>query len=182
MLLKKNSIVYILAAIVLIAILAIYFSNNINKLYGNDKESIVKVIKSIEGYEDESIEILEIKDIYDERIVGFLSNNNPANIKFSKNQNGNYEWNYIEKSEGQSFNSFLIHVSKDESNVSKFMVVTNQENNIAKMELGVNKIVIEQDFNVNLKSVTWIDLPETNDGYSTFNYKYYGKDGSLIED
>jgi hypothetical protein len=88
----------------------VYFSDSINKPYGNDKESIEKVIKSIEGYESESIEILVIKDINDDRLVGFLTNNNPAYIHFSKNKKGNYEWRHIEKREGQSFVTYLIHV------------------------------------------------------------------------
>lgn len=177
---KKNNIIYILIAVILITMIVTYFSNSSNKLYGNDKESIQEVIKSIEGYEDESVEILEIKDINDARIVGFLSNNNPAYIQFSKNQKGNYEWRNIEKQAGQSFTTFLIHKSKDESHNLKFMIVTNQENNIAKMELEVNKQVIEQEFSVNQKSVTWIDIPKDNT--LVFKYKYYDKDGILLSE
>lgn len=179
---KKNKIVYFLITVItiMIAMIVIYFSNSTNKLYGNDKESIQKVIKSIEGYEDVSVEILEIKDINEARVVGFLSNNNPAYIQFSKNQKGNYAWSHIEKHAGQSFTAFLIHISNDESSNSKFMIVTNQENNIAKMELEVNKQVIEQKFSVNQKSVTWIDLPK----YDTleFKYKYYDTSGNLLSD
>lgn len=36
------------------------------------------------------------------------------------------------------------------------MIVTNQENNIAKIELEVNEQVIEQELSINQKSVTWI--------------------------
>ncbi|MDQ0888874.1 hypothetical protein QFZ81_003962 [Paenibacillus sp. V4I9] len=177
---KKNKIVYVVIAVILIAMFVIYFSKSTNKLYGNDKESIQKVIKSIDGYKDESVEILEIKDINDARVVGFLSNNNPACIQFTKNQKGNYEWRNIEKHAGQSFSTFLIHISDDESRNSKFMIVTNQENNIAKMELEVNKQVIVQEFSVNQKLVTWIDLPK--DDTLEFNYKYYDKVGNLLSD
>jgi hypothetical protein len=183
MLLKKNSIMYSLTVIILIAIFVIYLSDGNKPTYGNDKETIEKVIKSIEGYENESIEILEIKDIYDDRVVGFLSNNNPAYIQFSKNKKGNYVWRHIEKSASQSFASNIIHVSNDEESKDlKFMIITNQKNNIAKMELGVNEQVIEQEFSVNKKSVTWIDLPESNGKTYTFKYKYYDKDGNLIGD
>lgn len=177
---KKNKIVYVLIAIILVALIDIYYSNSTNKLYGNDKESIQKVIKSIEGYEDESVEILEIKDINDTRIVGFLSNNSPAYIEFSKNRKGNYAWRNIEKHASQSFTTFLIHITDDESHNSKFMIVTNQENKIAKMELEVNKQVIEQEFSLDQKSVTWIDLPR--DDTLTLKYKYYDKDGNLLSD
>lgn len=53
-----------------------FYFNGTKQLYGNDKESIVKVINSIEGYGNKSIEILEIKDFNDLRVVAFLSNNN----------------------------------------------------------------------------------------------------------
>ncbi|MDQ0878867.1 hypothetical protein QFZ77_007526 [Paenibacillus sp. V4I3] len=179
---SKKKIVYVLIASIIIAVIVIYFSNSTNKLYGNDKESILKVIKSIEGYENESVEILEIKDFNDARVVVFLSNNNPAYIHFSKNPKGNYEWRNIEKHAGQSFSTFLIHfhISDDESSNSKFVIVTNQENNIAKMELEVNKQVIEQEFSVNQKSVTWIDLPK--DDTLEFKYKYYDRNGNLLSD
>ncbi|GGM43628.1 hypothetical protein GCM10011351_32000 [Paraliobacillus quinghaiensis] len=179
--LKKNSKVFVLTAIILIAILGFYILlDSIEKPYGNDKESIEKVIKSIEGYENESIEILEIKDIYEERIVGFLSNNNPAYIQFTKNKKGNYEWIHIEKSEGHSFSPYLIFVPvpNEDSNVLKFMIVTNQENNIAKMELEVNGEVIEQEFGVNQNSVYWIALPKGKK--HSFKYKYFDKDGNEI--
>lgn len=63
MFLNKKNLISILTIILLISIFVIYFSDSINKPYGNDKESIEKVIKSIEGYENESIEILVIKNI-----------------------------------------------------------------------------------------------------------------------
>ncbi|GGM40931.1 hypothetical protein GCM10011351_28940 [Paraliobacillus quinghaiensis] len=71
---KEKNKAYVLTVVILIAIFIFYFFDNIGKTYGNDKESIEKVIQSIEGYENESIDILEIKDIYDERLVAFLSN------------------------------------------------------------------------------------------------------------
>jgi hypothetical protein len=170
----------IISIIILITIISAYFFINNQKLYGNDKESIKQVIKSIEGYENESIEILEMKDFNDERIVGFLSKNNPAYIQFLKNSKGNYEWKHVEKMMDDSFSTFLIHFWKDEIKNVKFMIVTNQENEIAKMQLGVNEHVIEQKFNTNQKSVTWIDLPKANDEGYTFTYKYFDKEGKQI--
>ncbi|MCI2256181.1 hypothetical protein L2D08_17685 [Domibacillus sp. PGB-M46] len=175
---KKISKVNLLTAVILITIFVFYISDSIGKPYGNDKESIEKVIQSIEGYENESIDILEIKDIYNERVVAFLSNNNPGYIQFYRNKKGDYKWKHIEKSEGQSFAPYLIHVSNEESNVLKFMIVTNQENNIAKIELDVNKQAIKQEFKVNQNSVSWIDLPAGKT--LTYKYKYFDKDGNII--
>lgn len=183
MLLEKNSnTVYTIVTIIFIVIFAIYFSNSINKPYGNDKESIEEVISSIEGYETELIEILEIKDIKEKRIVSFLYNTDPAYIEFSRNQKGNYEWRHIQKSEGQSFASYLIHTTDYGSTISYFMIITNEKNSVAKMELSVNGKVIEHEFSVNKRAVTWIELPETKDNSYSFKYKYYDKDGNLIGD
>ena len=175
---KKNKIRYVLLAIILITMIVVYYSNSKNELYGNDKESIQDVIQSDDGYEGQSVEILEIKDFNDARIVAFLSNNNPAYIQFSKNQNDNYERRFIERHTGETFSIFLIHLSYDGSVNSKLMIVTNQFNNIAKMELEVNKQVIVQEFSINQKSVTWIDLPK--DDNLVFKYKYYDKDGNEL--
>lgn len=179
--LKTNRISYlVITTLILIVIIGIVLLNGSNKLYGNDKQSIVKVIKSIEGYENQSIEIIEIKDIYDDRIVVFLANNNPAYIQFSKNQKGNYEWKYIESRAGQSFASYLIHLSTENNDVLKFMIVTTEKNDVAKFQLDVNGQVIEQDFNVKQNSVTWMDLPEAKT--HTFKYKYFDENGNVISD
>jgi hypothetical protein len=45
-------------------------------VYGNDQASIEQVIQSTEVYKNDSIEILEINDINDDRVVGFLFNHN----------------------------------------------------------------------------------------------------------
>lgn len=67
------------AFLLLLGFFAFYF-NDTQQLYGNDEESILKVIHSIEGYENNSIEIVEIKDMNDRRYAGFLSDNNPGYI------------------------------------------------------------------------------------------------------
>ncbi|WP_211748175.1 hypothetical protein [Paenibacillus sp. Marseille-Q4541] len=163
-------------------IVSIFSIDRSKKLYGNDEESIKKVITSIKGYENESIEILKIQDFYDVRMVGFLSNNNPAYIQFIKNHKGNYEWRHIEKSPNQPFASYLIQESNNEAESLYFMIVTNEANNIAKMQLRVNEqVVVQQEFNVNQKSVTWVALPKSKDETYAFKYKYYDKDGKIIK-
>ena len=60
------------------------------QLYGNDEASIIEVITSFDDYEDKQIEILEINDFDDVRIVAFLSNNKPSYIEFNKNEKGKF--------------------------------------------------------------------------------------------
>jgi hypothetical protein len=158
----------------------LYHFNNTKRFYGNDKQSIVKVINSIEGYEDKSITILEIKDFNNIRIVGFLSDNDPAYISFTKDNKGNYEWDRIEVRHNETLSSFLPALSNNRR--SKFMFVMNLDNNIAKIEVNVNGQRLERKFTPRNAAVTWLDLPQTGKGGYTFkNYKYYDKDGNLVK-
>lgn len=160
-------------------LLATYFLTHTNELYGNDRESIIQVIKSIDGYENDLIKVLSVHDYHDIRIVAFLANNSPGYIRFVQNDNGDYLWDEIQVHRGESFALFLpnLTVSKGE----KLMVVTNNESNVAKMQVTVNGITMEEELNPNKASVTWIDLPPTSDGHYTFsNYKYYDENGDLI--
>lgn len=175
---NTNSIIFVSMILILISLLVYFTSDRPNKQYGNDEESIKKIITSIKGYDNDSIEILEIKDINDIRVVGFLIDNNPAYIQFIKNQQGNYEWKHIEKSSYQSFASFLVRQSKDISKAMSFMIVTNPANDIAKIRLQVNEQEILHEFNIHEKSVAWIDLPESKDESYAFEYEYYDNEGN----
>ncbi|MGM0867463.1 MAG: hypothetical protein ACQEWF_22640 [Bacillota bacterium] len=172
---KRRKLLFVTFGIVVVAILAFYF-NGTKQLYGNDEASIVKVINSIEGYEHKSIEILEIRDFNDLRIVAILANNRPGYIEFTENKQGNYVWRHLEVKENETFSSF--HVSP-----RKIMFVTNNENEIAKMQVEINEQKFEQEFFQNKATVTWVDLPQTDKNEYTFrNYKYYDKDGIIIKE
>lgn len=175
---------YTFLAIALITIIIIYVFVSNKQTYGNDKESIIDVIQSIDGYNSESIEILEIKDIHNNRIVSFLLNDSPAFIQFYKNPRGNYEWKYVEKKEGESFSVFIVNLRDEKSNDLRMLVVSNQYNEIAQMELSVNERIFKEKFNVNQSNVSWINITKTNgDGKSlTFEYKYFDVEGNQIID
>jgi hypothetical protein len=138
------------------------------------------VIKSIQGYENGTVEILDIKDFKNLRIAGFLYNNYPAYIEFTKNSGGNYEWRHIQR-EGDSFASFPINIGNGTATLVKFMIITNRDNEIAKLELGVNGQVISEGFKMHQNSVTWIDLPKAKDHSYTFTYKYFDNNGNPIK-
>jgi hypothetical protein len=172
---KKKTFVIIFIAIFTI----LYLSSN-KPLYGNDKKSIIQVIKSVEGYESGSIEILDIKDIDKDRVVGFLYDNSPAYIHFHKNRKGNYKWNHIEKRPGDSFTLFIIQIQ--DSDILRFMTITNQENEIAKLKLNVNNQIVERKFKVKERAVYWIDLPKSKDKNYSFKYEYFDKEGNPLND
>ncbi|MFT4413663.1 hypothetical protein ACLM5H_07375 [Fredinandcohnia humi] len=166
--------------LVLVAVCGfVYYLLSNEKLYGNDEESIIQVIKSIEGYEAGTVELLEVKDIGKDRFVSFLYNNSPAYIQFVQNSRKDYEWRHVEKSEGEFFASYLPNIS--DGGPLKFLIVTNEDNNVARLELNVNGHIIEAEFPENQKYVSWISLPKSNGSY-TFAYKYFDKYGNLIEE
>jgi hypothetical protein len=156
----KNKKILFVVLVILLIILITFILYATKREYGNDEESILKVIRSIDGYNSQSIEILKIKDIKNERAVPFLINNNPGYIQFTKNKRGNYEWKYIEKRENQSFASFLVNLQSEELPNLKFLFVTNEDNEIAKVELDVNGQVFKKEFKVRENLVAWIDLPK----------------------
>ncbi|MGE6260755.1 hypothetical protein ACQKCU_23235 [Heyndrickxia sporothermodurans] len=176
----KNKKIFYVVFVIIVLILITFILNSTKREYGNDEESILKVIRSIDGYNSQSIKILEIKDIKNERVVPFLINNNPDYIQFSKNNRGNYEWIHIEKMENQSFASFLVNLIGEELPNLKFLFVTNEDNEIAKVELDVNGQFFKMEFKVHESSIAWIDLPKHKS--AEYKYKYYDENGNLINE
>lgn len=107
-------------------------------------------------------------------------NNNPGYIQFTKNKRGNYEWKHIEKRENQSFASYLVNLHGEELPNLKFLFVTNEDNEIAKVELNVNGQVFKKEFKVHENLVAWIDLPKHKS--AEYKYKFYDENGKLIEE
>ncbi|WP_409252785.1 hypothetical protein V1502_02325 [Bacillus sp. SCS-153A] len=172
---KKKITILIATVMILVAAYAWYQSS---KVYGNDKGSIIKVINSVEGYEDKDIQVIQIKDFDDVRIVGFLANHKPSYIEFAKNDKGNYVWNHIESTQEQALAMF-----SPGRGIEKIMFVSNDENDIAKMTVDINGEMLVQTFLPYEPNVTWVDLPESRDGgYEYRNYKYYNEDGGLIKE
>jgi len=166
---------YIFSVLIIIFFLSIYPFYHTNNLYGNDKESIIKVIHSIEGYKNRSIDILGIKDYNDMRMVGFLSDNEPGCATFVKEKWGQYRWLDIEVKQGETFALFYRPISV---NNKKVMIVTNSENKIAKMRVNLNGKGLEAAFTPQKPGVIWLDLPQTYDFIDT---EYYDQDGKLIQ-
>ncbi|KSU64502.1 hypothetical protein AS034_01285 [[Bacillus] enclensis] len=171
---KKKIAILITSLVVLSAFFAWYQST---RVYGNDKQSIIEVIKSVEGYEEKDIQLVQINDFDDVRIAGFLANQQPSYIQFAKNEKGNYEWKHIESNQEEAFAMFLPG-----RELEKIMFVTNGENDIAKMTVDINGETLEQTFPPYEPSVTWVDLPESRDGgYEYRNYTYYDENGVMID-
>lgn len=170
----------IVIVLILLTFLIYKFTNTSTQYYGNNKEAIKKVVNSIEGYEDQSISVLEVKDFNDNRIAGILVNNRPGYIEFKKNKNGDYVWSHIEATNDNALGFYLPDIN--EASNRKIMIVTSPNNQVAKLSVEINYKLIEQSIYPIQSSVTWIDLPQTeSDEYRFDNYKYYDQEGNIIK-
>ncbi|WP_430509751.1 hypothetical protein [Gottfriedia solisilvae] len=147
---------------------------------GNNKENIEKVIQSVDWYnKKDSIEIIKIIDSKNDRFVAFLYNNNPAYIHFTKNEFGNYEVTYKEFRSNESLSTFTVDVSLD-----RILVITNNLNQIAKLNLRVNRInQIEDEMKVGKPSALLLEidhLPKSIDNSYEFQYQFFDENGKQI--
>lgn len=178
---KKKTGVYLAGALIILVIVLVYFISRPAGLHGNDQESIEKILQSEEVYQNTEIEILEIKDIYNKRVVAFLSDHDPAYAEFKKDEKGNYLLSKFQDRNGEALSPFLIQEFEDQEEVhaASIMYIANQNNTISKLELTVNEDqVFEQEFEVNQTAVEWIELPESNK--FQIKYKYYDENGKLL--
>ncbi|MCP8616392.1 hypothetical protein [Salirhabdus salicampi] len=169
-----NNRLTITISLALVFLLVFVFYDN-NRLHGNDKDAIVKIIQSIDSYEDMSIEVLDIKDFPDIKIVAFLADQKPGYIQFVKHTNGTYKWNHIEVRNYETLSFFM-------PNSPIFFIVTNDKNDIAKLEVTINDQLLAQEFSQKKASVTWIEIPYSNDNEYTFqDIKFYNESGNLLD-
>jgi len=131
-----NKKIHFVVLVIIVLILITFILNATKREYGNDEESILKVIRSIDGYNFQSIKILEMGcSIFNEYLQG------------------------------------------EELPNLKFLFVTNEDNEIAKVELDVNGQVFKKEFKVHEILVAWIDLPKHKS--AEYKYKYYNENGKL---
>ncbi|WP_435921446.1 hypothetical protein [Paenibacillus sp. DYY-L-2] len=170
---------FIAIVLVLVTFLVLLFNSSKQQYYGNNEELIEKVIHTIDGYEHRSISVLEVKDINETRIVGILADNLPGYIEFKRNNKGNYEWIHIEVTNEGTLGFYLPDMNKASNR--KIMIVTNQDNQIAKISVEINNQLVEKSIKPIQSSVTWIDLPQTNnDEYRFDNYQYYDQNDQVV--
>lgn len=177
MLNSKKRNIFILIVLLFILYLFIkptFFAN------GNNKDNIIRVIHSLDGYENKkSIKILKIIDDKNERIVPFLYNNSPSYIHFKKNKLGTYKLVHSETHSNENLSIFTIKLWID-----RILVVSNDENNIAKIVIKANgKKIIEDEVNVEKKSASFYKikkLPKQIDHGYELEYELYDIKGNRI--
>lgn len=108
------------------------------KIYGNDKEGIEKVLlksDSVEGH----IEIIDIIDLGKNRIVGFIEDGENLGVaKFYMNTWGNYELKTMELHDSTQRVSVFKKIHKVEGIYGIEVVIINTEH-IGEVELIINE-------------------------------------------
>ncbi|WP_342506898.1 hypothetical protein [Sporosarcina sp. FSL K6-2383] len=152
-------------------------------LYSNDEVSIIEVIQSIEGYEDKTatIDILDITDVKEHRIVSLLYNQSPAHAGFTRNDKGNYRWSYFEIRKDESLSQFGVHMLDQDDIPPTMLYIANENNKVAKIQMTVNDEVMEVDIRPNARDVVWVELPENREKSYQFYYAYFDEEGNQIE-
>ncbi|MCD8510526.1 MAG: hypothetical protein LRY73_12075 [Bacillus sp. (in: Bacteria)] len=179
---QKKAILIAASTIFLLVIYMTYFSSaeDFGGPYGNDEDSIRQVIHSIDTHQHQSIELLEIIDIGDVRIAAFLSDGNPAYIRFYKNTYGDYLWNSSATMD-QALSTFVVTLKGDDGGPI-LLLISNHHNPVAKVEVKVNRHKLEQELAVNEASVNWFDLGEVEANYMRFDYTFFDEEGNVIDD
>lgn len=176
---KRNPLLF---AVILVVGIGILFWMREKPLYGNDAESIGRILLEQEQHGD--VTILEIKDIGEYRVVAYLHNNtDQALTMFQKNAKGNYEWVRSEKQTGEPlaiFNTGLLYMDVQEG--PSFIFVTNPENQVAAVQVDVNGFSEKVELPVGEAAVKWLDIPKSEDGQYDFTYTYFDQNGNEIEE
>ncbi|HFL2523227.1 TPA: hypothetical protein ACG3HB_003481 [Clostridioides difficile] len=124
-------IVFLLFFIVL---LLIFSNKNTSVLYGNNRDLIKTAIVTRSPIIDrEDIEIIDIVDIDESRIVGFSSNGYLGVLLFEKDKNLNYVMNYYEL-DSHSESSFVINY---DNNSKIAIVVLSNGNKATNVEVTI---------------------------------------------
>lgn len=155
--------------IITVSLLAIFISTINKRTYGNDAESIVQVIKSINLYEGKSIHLLEIYDFDDDRVVTFLSDSSPSIIEFYKNDKGNYTGPRSETRHYENLSPFIIGAIGKDDEVFVFSV-KNQYSTTDIFTFSANKEVYTVDFSLGHPNSQYTKLIKSKDNSYTFEW------------
>ncbi|WP_073339841.1 hypothetical protein [Clostridium grantii] len=166
---------YLILIVLLVVIIFTVVYKTINKpLYGNDQNSIIEVINSNELYKGKTINILDIKDFGDHRVVAFLSNDAPSVIEFRRDKNMNYKSTLSETWPNDNLSNFIIN-NLEKEDYLVVLSVKNQYSDINEFSFKANEDEYEVFFDTNNPNVQWTKLKKSIDGSYSFEW-YYSAD------
>jgi hypothetical protein len=165
----RNKIIYSICVIAVLLI-ALFFLEKNKEVYGNDVESIIQVINSIDLYEDTNIEIIDIFDQDKSRIVSFLSNGNPAFIEFKDKGNNKYKYQCSEVDRSDKFNSFFISIFGENSS-HNYVLSINGYSDLIRLKFKANNDIYEVGFEKDVPAAKWTKLKPSSD--NSYSFEWY---------
>lgn len=132
---------------------------------------------------ESSIKIFNIKDIGENRLVGYYYNNLTCIANFTLNEQNNYVL-----SDKQWSSSPIQHYSINLIDIDyrKAIFIYNGKDNLSKIKLeldGENYALIERDVEPDKPSIVVIDLEDFLKNKDSYSYKslYYNSSGNKLE-
>lgn len=174
-------------ALILVVCILSSCSNQDKTENGNNKQNIIKSIKSLND-KQRTIEIIKIFDFKESRYVAYLHDNIPAYIYFKKDKFGNYksgeaDFGYTDPQNkiAENLQVFpLFRESKGEKLVQ--LVVTNHENVTSKLSIRLENATgssEEKEINVGKASAGILTMYKASNAYS-LDLKYFDENGKQI--
>lgn len=161
--------IFIIIIFVICGFIAWYYLNH-KTIYGNDVESIIERIESNKLYENSNIEIIDINDSGEYRIVAFLSNDNPSYIRFRNDGKGNYKFLDSETRSNVDFSNFIIPLHNKESVEILVLNVKNSYSNVTGLNFKANNDLYEIKFEDYTKNARWTKLKDSDDNEYRFEW------------
>lgn len=165
----KKKILLLVAVIAICGLIVTYWVNH-RTIYGNDTESIIKVIESIDLYENSTINIIDMKDYGQYRIVAFLSNQNPSYIQFRKDEKGRYKYQCSETHSQESLSSFHIQLFNGDEFDVFVLHIKNLYCDVPGLSFKANEDIYEVAFKEPAEEAQWTKLKKSPDGGYQFEW------------
>lgn len=162
----------VVAVILLVLIGFVYFSNQAEEHYGNDMEGIIESIKSLTHYKGTNITILDVREFEVDKYVAFLSNQKPAYIRFTLDEDDNYRFIEAETNPGDISH---FHIRNNDDHY--IMSINKSSSDISTVRMTVNDLDYVMDFEEGITAVKWTLLePSIDNGYTyEWSYTYFNE-------
>lgn len=182
----KNKV--LIAFLLIISICGIiFYTNQTKEIYGNDETSILQWIKDYDNRlkdADPNITIAGIQDTGDVRIIGYLKTNSVGMIAYYKNSDNNYEMYDNMRIGTNETSTFLANSAFQGNDKMKFVVVSNGNDELTRIELTINEKYKEsKQIPLNKPSVIVFDLnlPEEEYKSMSFDCQFFDSDENEID-
>lgn len=157
-----------------------------NKFYlnGNNEHNIKRSIIKLQNNDIndfENISIIKKIQLNEELVVIYKNKFNLGITEFSKNKWGDYKINYLQSGSLEEINFYL---TMNIDNINKYFIVYGDGSNLefSRVDVGINNNYVS----INIPEDVFVEIINVNqfsngDNYS-YTYKYYDKNGKIIEE